>query len=72
MMQLKRKTFVAALAVAVIIGAALGAFTSTRAELGRAVVVARAPSSLPVLRVRVWPTIPGLPIQKKKAERPGL
>ncbi len=53
MMQLKRKTFVAALVGAVIVGAALGAFTITRAELGRAVVVAQAPSPPPILPVQM-------------------
>src|SRR5262245_50488636 len=54
MMQLKRRTFVVALAVAVLLGAGLGAFTLGRAELKRPVVVAQAP---PI------PDAPVLPVQ---------
>jgi serine protease Do len=51
-MQLKRKTFVSALAVAVVMGAALGAFTITRAELGRP-AVAQAPPGPVILPVQM-------------------
>ena len=54
MMQLKRRTFAVALAVAVLLGAGLGAFTLGRAELKRPVVVAQAPP---------MPDAPVLPVQ---------
>jgi serine protease Do len=55
MMQLKRRTFVVALAVAVLLGAGLGAFTLGRAELKRPVVVAQAPTipDAPILPVQM-------------------
>jgi serine protease Do len=54
MMQLKRRTFIAALALALLLGAGLGAITLGRAELGRPTVVAQAP---------VTPEAPILPVQ---------
>jgi serine protease Do len=55
MMQLKRRTFVASLAIAVLLGAGLGAFTLGRAELGRPTVVAQAPAipDAPILPVQM-------------------
>jgi len=54
MMQLKRKTFVAALVAAVLLGGGRGALTATRAELGRPVVVAQQPAlDAPILPVQM-------------------
>ena len=56
MVQLKRRTFVAALVLAVVAGGALGAFTASRAELRRPPVVAQAPvAPLPIVPVQMPP-----------------
>ena len=55
-MQLRRWTFFGALAVALVAGVALGAFSATRAELGRPPLVAQAPvTPIPVLPVQMPP-----------------
>jgi serine protease Do len=53
MMQLKRKTFVATLAMAVLLGAALGALGVTRAEVGRTVVAQAPLPDAPILPVQM-------------------
>src|SRR5438093_4306160 len=56
MVQLNRRTFVAALVVAVLAGGALGAFTATRAELWRQPAVAQTPATpLPIVPVQMPP-----------------
>src|SRR5499425_3944785 len=52
-MQLKRRTFLAALAIALVAGVGLGAFSATRAELGRPVFVAQ--SQTPVAPIPILP-----------------
>ncbi|MGH7303605.1 MAG: Do family serine endopeptidase [Candidatus Rokuibacteriota bacterium] len=55
-MQLKRRTFVGAVAIAVAAGVAVGAFSATRAELRRPQLVAQAPvNPIPVLPVQMPP-----------------
>ena len=53
MMQLKRTTFVALLVVAAVLGAGLGGFTVTRAELGRPRLAQMAPIEAPILPVQM-------------------
>src|SRR2546425_5047703 len=56
MLQLKRRTFVGLLPLAVVAGVALGAFTATRALLGRQPVLAQAPGApLPIMPVQMPP-----------------
>src|SRR5437016_4096273 len=56
MMQLKRRNFVAALALALVAGVALGAFSASRAELRRPPLAAPAPvSPIPVVPVQMPP-----------------
>ena len=56
MVQLKRRTLFGVLALVLVAGVALGAFTATRAELGRPPLVAQAPvSPLPILPVQMPP-----------------
>jgi len=52
-MQLKRRTFLGALAIALVAGVALGAFSATRAELRRPVLVAQ--SQAPVAPIPILP-----------------
>jgi serine protease Do len=52
-MQLKRKTFAATLVVALLLGAALGAFAVTRADGGRTVVTQAPLSNVPILPVQM-------------------
>ena len=55
-MQLRRRTFFGAVAIALGAGAAVGAFSATRAELGRPLLVSQAPvSPIPVLPVQMPP-----------------
>src|SRR5438105_11517832 len=54
MMQLKRRNFVAALALTLVAGVALGAFSASRAELRRPPLAAPAPvSPIPVVPVQM-------------------
>ena len=57
--QLKRRTFLGALAIALVAGVALGAFSAGRAELRRPVLLAQSPqapvSPIPVLPVQMPP-----------------
>src|SRR5437016_7060830 len=56
MMQLKRRNFVAALALTLVAGVALGAFSASRAELRRPPLAAPAPvSPIPVVPVQMPP-----------------
>jgi serine protease Do len=56
MIQLKRRNFFGALVIALVAGAALGAFSASRAELRRPPLVAQAPvSPIPVLPVQMPP-----------------
>ena len=56
MMQLKRRTFFGAVAIALTIGAALGVYSATRAELRRPLVEAQAPvTPIPVVPVQMPP-----------------
>ena len=59
-MQLKRRTFFGALAIALGVGAAFGAFSATRAELKRPPLLAQsAPvTPIPVLPVQMPPWRP--------------
>jgi serine protease Do len=53
-MQLRRRTFLGALVVALVVGGALGAFAASRAELRRAPMLAQAPvSPVPILPVQM-------------------
>ena len=52
-MQLKRRTFLGALAIALVVGVALGAFSATRVELRRPVLVAK--SQAPVAPIPILP-----------------
>src|SRR5262245_29930373 len=58
-MQLKRRTFLGAVAVAMAVGVALGAYSATRAELRRPLTLAQAPqgpvSPSPILPVQMPP-----------------
>jgi serine protease Do len=54
-MQLKRKTFLGALALALVAGVALGAFTASRAELGRMPLLAQVAQQGPVTPVPLLP-----------------
>src|SRR5256884_589727 len=55
-MQLQRRTFFGALAIALAAGVALGAFSATRAELRRPLFVSQGPASpIPVLPVQMPP-----------------
>src|SRR6267142_3423668 len=54
--QLKQRTFLGALAIALAVGVALGAFSASRADLRRPPLVAQAPvSPIPVLPVQMPP-----------------
>jgi serine protease Do len=56
MMQLKRRTFFAAVVLALAVGAALGVYSATRAELRRPLVEAQAPvTPIPVIPVQMPP-----------------
>jgi serine protease Do len=56
MMQLRRSNFFGGLVLALIIGVALGAYSASRAELGRPALVAQAPiAPIPVLPVQMPP-----------------
>src|SRR5580765_3705315 len=56
MMQLRRRTFFAAVVIALALGAALGVYSGTRAELRRPLLEAQAPvSPIPVLPVQMPP-----------------
>ena len=59
MMQLKRKTFLGALVVALVAGVALGAFTASRAELRRMPLLSQAAQGpvtpVPLLPVQMPP-----------------
>jgi len=56
MMQLKRRTFFAAVVLALAVGAALGVYSGTRAELRRPLVEAQAPvTPIPVIPVQMPP-----------------
>jgi serine protease Do len=56
MIQLRRRNFFGALVIALVAGAALGAFSASRAELRRPPLVAQAPvSPIPVLPVQMPP-----------------
>jgi serine protease Do len=55
-MQLRRRTFLGAVAIALAAGVAVGAFSATRAELGRPPVLSQAPvTPVPVLPVQMPP-----------------
>jgi len=54
-MQLKRRTFLGALVLALVVGVALGAFTATRAELRRPMLAQAPASPLPLLPVQMPP-----------------
>jgi len=56
MMQLRRRTFFTAVAIALAVGAALGVYSGTRAELRRPLLEAQAPvTPIPVLPVQMPP-----------------
>jgi serine protease Do len=56
MMQLKRRTFFAAVMLALAVGAALGVYSGTRAELSRPLLEAQAPvTPIPVIPVQMPP-----------------
>jgi len=56
MMLLRRRTFFAAIAIALAVGAALGVYSATRAELRRPVLEAQAPvTPIPVIPVQMPP-----------------
>ena len=55
-MQLRRRTFLGAVTIALAAGVAVGAFSATRAELGRPTVLSQAPvTPVPVLPVQMPP-----------------
>jgi serine protease Do len=55
-MQLRRRTFLGAVAIALAAGVAVGAFSATRAELGRPLIVSQGPQSpVPLLPVQMPP-----------------
>jgi len=54
-MQLKRRTFLGTLVLALVVGVALGAFTATRAELRRPMLAQAPASPLPLLPVQMPP-----------------